>query len=57
MMYQMMAQDPLVMQHPAFMWEVRAELLRTHGKEPEKYIGPKPPIEGAKDAEDIFWNA
>jgi len=55
-LYQTMAFDPLVMQNPAFMWEVRANYLRALRKEPvEKYIGPKPPtVSNPKDVDDIF---
>lgn len=56
LVYQTMAFDPLVMQNPAFMWEIRAEYLRVHRFEPvEKFIGPRPPTEMTeKDADDIF---
>ena len=55
MMYQTMAMDPLVTQNPAFMWEVRADFLRSLRKEPEKYIGPKPPtVANPSDVDDIF---
>ncbi len=55
MMYQTMAMDPIVMQNPAFMWEIRADYLRVHRREPvEKYIGPRPPTANPKDADDIF---
>ena len=56
LMYQTMAMDPLVMQNPAFMWEVRADYLRAHRREPvEKYIGPRPPATSdPKDADDVF---
>ncbi len=55
LMYQVMAFDPLVMQNPAFMWEVRADYLKAFNKEPvEKYIGPRPPTATTQDADDIF---
>ena len=58
MMYQTMAFDPMVMQNPAFMWEVRADYLKALRRVPvEKYIGPRPETEATpKDADDIFSN-
>jgi hypothetical protein len=54
-MYQMMAFDPLVTQNPAFMWQVRADLLEAFRRTPvEKYIGPMPPSPTPEDAETIF---
>jgi hypothetical protein len=55
-MYQMMAFDPLVTQNPAFMWEVRADLLRAFRKEPvEKFIGPRPPTTlDESSIDDVF---
>jgi len=55
MVFQTMAMDPLVLQNPAFMWEVRANYLRALKQEPvERFIGPKPPTPNPKDADDIF---
>ena len=55
MMMQTMAFDPIVAQNPSFMWEIRADYLRAHRREPvEKYIGPKPPVADPKDADEIF---
>lgn len=56
MMMQTMSMDPMVQQNPAFMWEVRADYLRAHRREPvEKYIGPRPPtVADPKDVEEIF---
>ena len=55
-MYQSMAFDPMVMQNPAFMWEIRADYLKAMRRTPvEKYIGPRPQTEmSAEDAEDVF---
>lgn len=56
MMFQSMAMDPLVMQNPVFMWEVRADYLRAMRRKPvEKYIGPRPQTEASvQDADDVF---
>ena len=53
--FQTMAMDPLVMQNPVFMWEVRADYARALKRLPvEKYIGPRPPSGSDwKDVEDI----
>lgn len=56
MMYQTMGFDPIVMQNPVFMWEVRADYLRAMRRTPvERYIGPRPQTEmDANDAEEVF---
>lgn len=56
MVYQTMAFDPIVMQNPAFAWEVRADWLKALRRTPvEKYIGPRPDTQfDQKDADDIF---
>lgn len=46
LIFQAMAQDPLVNQNPAYAWEIRAGYLMSLGKiNVEKYIGPKPDME------------
>ena len=46
-MYQSLAQNPLVQQNPSFFWELTANYIRSLGKKSvEKYIGPKPDFEG-----------
>jgi len=55
MMYQYMGFDPLVQQNPAFMWQIRSDVLKAYRRVPvENYIGPKPPVQGANEAEKIF---
>lgn len=45
-LFQTLAQDPLVNQNPAFAWELRAGFIKGLGKKNvEKYIGPKPDYE------------
>jgi hypothetical protein len=55
-MYQTMGFDPMVMQNPVFMWEVRADYLKAMRRTPvERFIGPRPQTEmSTKDADDLF---
>lgn len=45
--YQMGLQNPLILQNPAALWELTADVFRGSGKlDIEKYLGPKPKVAG-----------
>ena len=44
--FQMLANDPYILQNPVRGWEIRADLLKSLGKKDvEKILGPRPPMD------------
>lgn len=52
MIYSVLMQNMIVATDPVKVYEVTADLIKAYGKEPEKYLGPKPDTDMIDSAED-----
>lgn len=52
MLYSVLMQNPIVATDPVKIYEITAEMIRAYGKEPEKYLGPKPDSDMIDSPED-----
>lgn len=52
MLYSVLMQNMIVATDPVKVYEVTADLIKAYGKEPEKYLGPKPDTDMIDSPED-----
>ena len=52
MLYSLLMQNMIVGTDPVKIYEITADLIRAYGKEPEKYLGPKPDSDMIDSPED-----
>lgn len=52
MLYSILMQNMIVATDPVKIYEVTADLIKAYGKEPEKYLGPKPDTDMIDSPED-----
>lgn len=52
MLYSVLMQNMIVATDPVKIYEVTADLIKAYGKEPEKYLGPKPDTDMIDSPED-----